>query len=132
MFLLDTNICIYAVKGTYHSIADKLLQLHPDKIKISAVTIMELEYGITKSKWGDKNRMAMQTFLASFDTIPFTEEDALLCGKLRAELAASGAPIGAYDIMIAAQALVRGLTVVTHNTREFQRIPNLRLADWAE
>lgn len=132
MFLLDTNICIYAVEGVYPYIAKKLLKIHPDSIKISTVTVMELEYGVTKSKWGDKNRAVLRNFLASFDVIPFTGEDALLCGKLRAELIASGTSIGAYDLMIATQGLSRGLTVVTHNIREFERIPNLKLIDWAK
>ena len=132
MYLLDTNICIYALKGKYPRIAEKLLSIHPDRIKVSAVTVLELEYGAAKSKWSDRSREALRMFLSSFEILPFTEEDASLCGLLRAELAARGTPIGAYDIMIAAQGIARGLTVVTHNTGEFQRVPGIVLEDWAE
>lgn len=132
MYLLDTNICIYAIKGKYPHIAEKLLSIHPDNIKISAVTVMELEYGAAKSKWGDRSREAMRAFLSAFEVLPFTEADADVCGLLRASLAISGTPIGAYDIMIAAQGISRGLTVVTHNTSEFQRVPKIRLEDWVE
>ena len=132
MYLLDTNICIYAIKGKYPRIAEKLLSIRPDEIKVSAVTVMELEYGAAKSKWGDRSREAMRAFLAAFEVLPFTEADADVCGLLRVGLAFSGTPIGAYDIMIAAQGISRGLTVVTHNTNEFQRVPGIRLEDWTE
>ena len=132
MYLLDTNICIYALKGKYAQIPRKLLSIPPEETKISAVTVMELEYGAAKSKWGERSREAMHAFLASFDTLPFTVEDAALCGSLRARLAMAGTPIGAYDIMIAAQGILRGLTIVTHNTGEFQRVPGIKVEDWAE
>ena len=70
--------------------------------------------------------------LSNFEKLPFTESDAILFGQLRALLALSGTPIGAYDVMIAAQGVSRGLTVVTHNTKEFSRIPGLILEDWVE
>lgn len=132
MYLLDTNICIYAIKGKYPGIADKLLSIRPEEIKVSVVTVMELEYGAAKSKWGERSREAMRGFLASFDILPFTEKDAELCGVLRANLAFLGTPIGAYDIMIATQGIARGLTVVTHNIGEFKRINGITLEDWAE
>ena len=74
----------------------------------------------------------MHTFLASFSVIPFTEEDAICFGQLRALLASKGTPIGILDLMIASQGLTRKLTVVTHNTREFVRVPGLLLEDWTE
>ena len=132
MYLLDTNICIYAIKGKYPDIAKKLLSIRPEEIKVSAVTVMELEYGAAKSKWGDRSREAMRAFLAAFEVLPFTEQDASLCGLLRAKLAVEGTPIGAYDIMIASQGITRGLTVVTHNTGEFQRVPGIGLEDWVK
>ena len=130
MFLLDTNICIYALKGKYPSIAQKLLSIRPEQIKVSAVTVMELEYGASKSKWGERSRESMRAFLAAFDTLPFTTDDAKICGMLRAELTALGTPIGAYDIMIASQGISHGLTVVTHNISEFQRVPGILVEDW--
>lgn len=130
MLLLDTNICIYAMKKKYPGIIEKLLSIHPDQIEISAITMFELEYGAAKSKWGERSREAMRMFLSSFEILPFTDEDATICGQLRAKLAAEGAPIGAYDLMIATQGLARGLKVVTHNTSEFARVPGLQLEDW--
>ena len=132
MYLLDTNICIYAIKGKYPKIAEKLLAIHPDEIKVSSVTVMELEYGAAKSNWSERSREAIKAFLASFDILSFSDTDAAVCGQLRSELAVRGTPIGAYDIMIAAQGVSRGLTVVTHNTGEFQRVTGIKLEDWAE
>ncbi len=130
MYLLDTNICIYSIKGKYQSLSEKLLSIHPDDIKVSAVTVFELEYGASKSKWGDKSREIMKMFLSSFEVLSFTEKDAIVCGQIRAELIAKGTPIGAYDIMIAAQSISRNLTVVTHNVGEFERVPGIMLEDW--
>jgi tRNA(fMet)-specific endonuclease VapC len=73
----------------------------------------------------------MYAFLSNFTVIPFDNEDAACFGNLRAALAQAGTPIGAYDVMIAAQGLTKGLTVVTHNTGEFPRVPGLKLEDWA-
>lgn len=130
MYLLDTNICIFALKGKFPALTEKLLSVHPDEIVISSVTVFELEYGAAKSKWGDRTREILHEFLSSYDILPFTVEDAAVCGQLRAALSAAGTPIGAYDVMIAAQGAVRGLTVVTNNTGVFSRVPGLHLEDW--
>ena len=117
MYLLDTNICIYAMKGIYPTIGQKLLAINPDKIFVSSVTIGELEYGAAKSRWGTRTREVMCSFLANYEILPFGENDAIHFGRFRAVLAISGTPIGAYDVMIAAQGVARNLTVVTHNVR---------------
>ena len=132
MYLLDTNICIYAINGRHPTLTRRLLTINPDEICISAVTVGELEYGAAKSRWGDRTRQVLHAFLSNYEKIPFTETDAVLFGQLRAVLASSGTPVGAYDVMIAAQGISRGLTVVTHNTGEFSRIPGIVLEDWAE
>lgn len=131
MYLLDTNICIYAMNGRYPELNRKLLSVHPDDILISAITVGELEYGAAKSKWGESTRQKLYFFLANYTVIPFIQSDAVLFGRLRARLAAAGTPIGAYDLMIAAQGVSRDLTVVTHNTGEFSRVPGIVLEDWA-
>ena len=130
MYLLDTNICIYVIKGDYPKLTEKLLSIHPDLIKVSAVTVYELEYGASKSKWGERTRDIMRMFLSSFEIVPFSGEDAISAGVIRAELESKGIPIGAYDNMIAAQGASRNLTVVTHNTDEFQRVPGIKIEDW--
>ena len=97
---------------------------------MSTVTVLELEYGAEKSNWGDRTRQKMALFLAPFTILPFETNDALSAARIRAYLERHGIIIGAYDIQIAAQGLSRGLTVVTHNTGEFSRIPELKLEDW--
>ena len=130
MYLLDTNICIYAINGKYPALKEHLLEIHPDEIVISAITVGELEYGAAKSRWGDRTRRIIHAFLANYRILPFTEQDAVLTGQLRAFLASAGTLIGAYDIMIAAQGLAGKYHVVTHNTGGFSRIPGLVLEDW--
>ena len=130
MYLLDTNICIYAMKGLYPSIRQMLLSIHPGDIFVSAITVGELAYGAAKSRWGERARNTMHAFLANYDILSFDANDAAYFGQFRAALASAGIPIGAYDVMIAAQGAARNLTVVTHNTKEFERVPGLALEDW--
>ena len=94
--------------------------------------MFELEYGAAKSKWGDRTHESLRMFLSSFEILPFSDKDAISCGLIRAELTSRGTPIGAYDVMIAAQGISQGLTVVTHNTGEFERVPGIVLEDWTE
>ena len=132
MYLLDTNICIYAMKNSFSALTEKLFLIHPEQICISAVTVSELEYGASKSKWGEQTRLRMQLFLSAFEILPFSERDAVLAGKIRAFLAEQGTPIGPYDLMLAAQSVAHGMIMVTHNTREFSRVPGIALEDWTE
>ena len=131
-YLLDTNICAFLMKGRFPSLNRKILTLDPSEISVSVVTLFELEYGATKAKWGYQRREDMNLFLSAFNATPFTENDALTAGRIRATLERLGAPIGAYDLLIAAQGVVRGLTVVTHNLGEFRRVPGLIVEDWVE
>jgi len=130
MYLLDTNICIYAMKARYPLLNKKLLSIDPRQILISSVTVGELEYGIAKSDRPIENRHVIDLFLSAFEIISFSTSDARTFGCIRAELARKGTPIGPYDTMIAAQALCRSLTVVTHNTDEFSRVEGIKLEDW--
>ena len=130
MYLLDTNICIYAIKGCYPQVNEKLLSISPDQILVSSITLGELEYGAAKSHWGNRTRLIMNGFLSNFEILPFTANDAALFGQIRAELESSGSPIGALDAMIGAQGIANNLTVITHNTKEFSRIPGIQLEDW--
>lgn len=130
MYLLGTNICIYAVKNTYPVLSEKLFQTLPSEIFVSSVTVGELEYGCAKSKWGDRTRNIMNMFLSAYTVLPFDGEDAVQFGRLRAALAKAGTPIGPYDMQIAAQGMAKGLTIVTHNTAEFSRVSGIQLEDW--
>jgi tRNA(fMet)-specific endonuclease VapC len=120
------------MKGRFPSLNRKILTLDPSEIAVSVVTLFELEYGATKANWGYQRREDMNLFLSAFDAMPFTENDALTAGRIRVKLERLGAPIGAYDLLIAAQGVVRGLTVVTHNLGEFRRVPGLIVEDWVE
>ena len=130
MVLLDTNVCIHFMKNTHPQLTERLMSHHPAELLISAITVYELEYGAEKSKWGNETRQKLAMFLAPFNILPFTAEDAAVAGRIRAALERQGTPIGPYDIQIAAQALSRGIPVVTHNMGEFSRVPTLRVEDW--
>ena len=129
-YLLDTNICIYVIKQKPVQVIERLQTIEPGEIGISAITVAELEYGAAKSAFPDKNRLALVKFLAPFEILPFTDTAAMVYGRIRADLEQSGLPIGAYDLMIGAQALAGGLTLVTNNEREFGRIAGLQVENW--
>ena len=129
-YLLDTNICIFLMKNSFPSMTDRMLRLDPDDFAVSSVTLFELEYGAAKSKWGERTRDDLYAFLSPFAVLPFDSDDAIAAGKIRALLEAQGIPIGPYDLQIAAQAYTRRLSVITHNTDEFSRVPGLRAEDW--
>ncbi|MBQ9256356.1 MAG: type II toxin-antitoxin system VapC family toxin [Acidaminococcaceae bacterium] len=132
MFLLDTNICFALMKNKNPKAAQRLFSCDPTEIAVSSITVYELEYGASKSQWPEKNRTNEKLFLAPFTIIPFDSADAAVAGEIRQWLEQAGTPIGPYDLLIAAQGLARGFTVVTHNTGEFSRVPNLKLTDWLE
>ena len=130
MYLLDTNICIYAMKGQFPCLNDHLFSLDPADVAISSITVFELEYGAFKSNWGEKTRTNLKLFLAPFVILPFDGNDAVTAGYIRSFLVKQGLTIGPYDVQLAGQALARKLTLVTHNTGEFRRVPQLKTEDW--
>ena len=130
MYLLDTNICIYFMKNTYPRLTEKIFSYDPSQLAISSITVYELEYGASKSKWGEQTRQNLRMVLAPFNILPFDSNDAFMAGKIRAQLERKGTPIGPYDIQIAAQGLARDLIVVTHNTDEFRQVADLAVEDW--
>ena len=129
-YLLDTNICIFLLKNSFPSMTERMLMLDPDDFAISSITLSELEYGASKSKWGERTRDNLYAFLAPFTVLPFDSNDAIAAGRIRALLESQGTPIGAYDVQIAAQAYMRELSVITHNADEFSRVPGLKVEDW--
>lgn len=130
MYLLDTNICIYIINKRPDSVIEKVKQFKPSQIKLSAISVGELEYGVSKSKSREKNRTALIDFLSGFDIIPFDDIDAEVYGLIRADLERKGQIIGSYDMQIAAQAVSKGLILVTNNTGEFSRIETLKIENW--
>ena len=131
-YILDTNIVSYLMRGSYPSLAAKIVTYHPSDIAISSITLFEMQYRAEKKHWGDALRNRMWQFLSPFVILPFDASDAISAGNIRAYLTNHGQPIGWYDVMIAAQGIARNMVVVTHNTREFERIPGIKLEDWAE
>ena len=128
--LLDTNICIYIIKQQPPNVLNRFLEYQIGDIGISSITLSELRYGVAKSKYKEKNTKALDEFIIPLEIVPFDERAALAYGDVRASLEIAGTPIGSMDYLIAAHALSLGVTLVTNNTREFNRIPNLALADW--
>ena len=131
MYLLDTNICIYIINNKPLKVVNHIKKLKPYQIKLSAISLAELEYGVSKSRNRNENRRALVHFASAFDILAFDDRDAEVYGLLRADLEKKGRVIGPYDMEIAAQAITRKLILVSNNTAEFSRIPHLRLENWA-
>jgi len=129
-YLLDTNICIYLMNKRPKAVVRKFRQLDIGDIGISSITVSELHYGASKSKHVDENLHRLFTFLLPFEVLPYDEAAATAYGEIRAELERRGEIIGPLDLLIAAHAVSRGLTLVTNNIREFQRVPNLVVENW--
>lgn len=129
-YMLDTNICIFTVKNRPTHMRE-VFNRHHGQMCISAVSLMELIYGAEKSASPERNLAVVEGFVARLDVLPYDEIAASHTGQLRAELAKSGTPIGPYDQMIAGHARSRGLIIVTNNRGEFERVPGLRVEDWA-
>jgi tRNA(fMet)-specific endonuclease VapC len=127
-YLLDTNAIIALLNDTTSPIARRVRRHAPRDFGVSAVVIHELYYGAFKSQRAEQNVARVDAL--QFSVLEFDEEDARQAGQIRAHLASKGTPIGPYDILIAGQALARELTLVTHNTTEFQRVPGLKVEDW--
>ena len=100
-------------------------------IGISVITLAELEYGVSKSSRPAKNRAALDQFISPLEVSPFDRQATAAYGKLRATLEKKGQSIGSMDLLIAAHALSLGVRLITHNIREFGRVPGLRVEDWA-
>ena len=127
-YLLDANAVIALLNDTTSPIARRIRRYTPRDIGVSAVVIHELYYGAFKSQRVEKNVAHVDAL--QFPVVEFDQEDARQAGEIRAHLASKGTPIGPYDVLIAGQAKARKLTLVTHNTTEFQRVSGLKVEDW--
>jgi tRNA(fMet)-specific endonuclease VapC len=114
-----------------HAVAARLREEAPSQLAVSVITEMEVEYGLARNPGlSPRVREVMRLLLTTISVLPFERDDARVAAQLRASLNSQGTPIGAYDLLIAACALRRGLTIVTHNAREFARVGGLGLEDW--
>ncbi len=129
-YLLDTNTCIYIIKRSPAHVYRRFERLRVGDVGISAITYCELQFGVAKSSKPEENQVALTEFLGPLDVLDFPSTSAPLFGEIRAQLQRAGTPIGNYDLLIAAHALHLGLTLVTNNTKEFDRVPDLRIENW--
>jgi len=128
--LLDTNICIFTMKGRYPGIKRHLSELRPYHVKIPSVVKAELLLGALKSANPTASRAIVDRFLAPFETIAFGDAASEVYARVRFQLEKAGRPIGPNDLLIAATALAHGATLVTQNSREFARVQGLKIEDW--
>jgi|SRR5580704_1831039 tRNA(fMet)-specific endonuclease VapC len=133
MYLLDINACIAVINGKPQSVRIRLRKEFDSEVKVvvSSVVAFELWYGVAKSARPTTNAQLLTTFFAGpVGLLVFDDEDAKIAGSVRATLEAAGKPIGAYDVLIAGQALRHKVTLVTANSREFGRVKGLKWEDW--
>ncbi len=134
-YLLDTNACIALINGKPASVRARFQGATAGgaTVFVSSVVTFELWYGVAKSAREEFNTKRLRTFMAGPVTVlPFEDGDARIAGSIRAALEVSGKPIGAYDVLIAGQAVHHKLTLVTANVSEFSRIRSLAWQDWAK
>ena len=129
-FMLDTDSCIALIKRKPANMLDKLISHAPGDVGLSTVTLAELRFGVAKSAQKDANARALDEFLLPLEIADFDETAAGVYGEVRAALEKAGTLIGPLDTQIGAHALSLGSVLVTHNTREFRRIPGLTVEDW--
>jgi len=129
-YILDTNVCIGLLKGKSSFLRTKIENILTDHIIIPAIVRFELYYGAYKSSRREETLQKLNEFLTSFETIELDNHIAETAGKIRADIEKQGTPIGPYDLLIGASALYTGYVLVTHNTKEFSRIPGLMIEDW--
>jgi tRNA(fMet)-specific endonuclease VapC len=130
--MLDTNICIYIQRHKPPSVLTRFESLKLGQAVISVVTWGELIYGAVKSQQSILVFSLLDEFVGLVPVIPMAPNCGKVYGQARADLEIIGQPIGNNDLWIAAHALATGLTLVTNNVREFERIPQLKIENWAE
>lgn len=129
--LLDTDICIYAINRRSPESLRRLHAYGAGDVAISAVTYAELRYGIENSARADESMPVLERFVLPLEIVTFDADAARHYGRIRAALKRAGTPIGGNDLLIAAQALSLGLTLVTNSLREFSRVEGLHVEQWS-
>lgn len=130
-YMLDTNICIYAINDRPPKVLQAFREHYAEGLGVSAITAAELFYGVARTG-SARNAEALRRFLAGLEVADFDTPAAEVAGQVRSWLARQGTPIGPYDSLIAAHAQALDAILVTNNTREFERVPGLKLANWAD
>lgn len=130
-YLLDTNICIYAINQRSAAIVEQMQQAGAGSLATSTLVAAELAFGVENSQRKD-SKQHLQSFLSGLHILPWSEDAVWHYARQRKLLKTAGTPIGVMDLLIASQALAEDLTLVTNNTREFERVQGLRLENWAQ
>ena len=130
-YMLDTNICIYTIKKKPPMVLYRFMSHNSEELCISSPTYAELVHGVEKSQAVDRNSLALALFLSPITILSFDDRTAEEYGKICVDLERRGTPIGPMDTLIAGHAKAAGLTLVTNNTRAFQRVSDLPLEDWS-
>ena len=131
-YMLDTNICIYAMKKKPEKVLQRLQDELEDGVCISSITLAELEYGMKHSSAPLQNEQALLRFLLPLSILPFGPAAASEYGEIRSYLQSRGTMIGPLDMLIAGHARAEGMILVTNNVREFERVPDLQIENWVE
>lgn len=131
-YFLDTNICIYFLKGEYPPIKKRLETKKPSDIKIPSVVKAELLFGAEKSQKATENQRKIMSFLSPFEVLPFGDSETGAYARIRAQLEKKGTPIGANDMLIAAIVMADKGTLVTNNEKEFGRVKGLKVQNWTK
>lgn len=129
-YMLDTNICIALIRHKSMKLLNKLINIPLGDVGLSSVSMAELVHGVEKSVMREKNLDALNQFLLPLEVADFDQQSALIYGKIRADLERIGQGIGPMDTLIAAHAMSLDAILVTNNTKEFRRVPNLSVEDW--
>jgi tRNA(fMet)-specific endonuclease VapC len=132
MYLLDTNICIYIIKKRPINVLKILKTKSQEDLYISSITIAELEYGVAKSKYYEKNKISLIEFLSFFNILDFDSQDAAEFGIIKAGLEKKGKIIGPLDMLLSAQAKSKKFIFVTNNISEFERVEGLKIDNWVK
>jgi tRNA(fMet)-specific endonuclease VapC len=130
LFMLDTNICIYIQRQKPAHVLERFQALNYGEAVISLITWGELLYGAAKSQQRERVLAALEDFSSLVPVLPMSPDCGKVYGEIRAGLERNGLTIGNNDLWIAAHAISAGVTLVTHNTREFYRVPGLKVEDW--
>ena len=131
-YFLDTNIIIYAIKSSYPKIKEHFEKVPSFNIFIPSIVKAEIEYGAKKSNDYAKVIELYNKFMCAYNVVSFAEEESIIYGDIRSDLEKMGKVIGANDMLIASIVISYDGVLVTHNTKEFERIKNLRIEDWTE
>ena len=129
-YYLDSNICVYFLKGLYPSIMENIKNISPNNIKIPSIVKAELLYGAEKSQHKSGNLSNINQFLEPFEIIPFDDDCSIIYSKIRSSMELKGTIIGPNDYIIAATVLAKNGILVTNNTKEFERVKSLKIENW--